>query len=400
MDSKPENFYDVIVIGAGPAGTAAAITLGKNLNFKILLADKENAPIDKVCGDALTGDSIRCLDELQLIGQIRNKGHVMNSADVYPFGNKTHFSLESEIITLQRSELSSILNRKALLNPNCHFKQLLFNGEIRQDGNNYQVDFLEPFTNASVTFICSYVVVAIGCQNDKCLYALRTLPFKQPDGVAYRGYYRAKWNITVPTAIFFYFTKKGYFWAFPMKDGFFNVGCGFENGYVKTDLKKVLFSHIEKLNKEFETEGEWEEAPKGAMLRSGLPDYKKLSYGNVLFAGESLASTYPFTGEGIGKALETGISAGNSIFQAFRMGQIASEVYNKHITEKLWPFYKPYFSAKTLFTNRLISPIAFILFCKSQRLQKIMSNIISEKSLPHEFSISKKLLQLLKKKKK
>jgi len=229
---------------------------------------------------------------------------------------------------------------------------------------------------------------------------MRNIPFKQPDGVALRGYYTAKWNISVPTVIFFSSTRKGYFWAFPMKDGFFNVGCGFENGHKKTDLKKVLSEHIEKLNKEFGTEGTWEEAPKGAFLRSGLTDFNKMSYANVLFAGENLSSTYPFIGEGIGKALETGIMAGTSILQSYRIGNItSSEHYNKTITEKLFPYYKPYFTAKSLFTNRLISPLAFAIICRSSRLQKIISNTISEKSLPHDFSISKKLLQLFKKKK-
>ncbi|HBM15143.1 MAG TPA: hypothetical protein DD381_02175 [Lentisphaeria bacterium] len=400
MNIESDNFFDAIIIGAGPAGTAAAITLGHNLNFKLLIVDKENSPIDKVSGDALTGDSIRCLTELGIMEQVRKKGHMMSHIDLYPFNNKTHFSLDSEVITLQRGELSSILNRKVMTNANCQFRQLLFNGEIREEENKYQVDFLEPFTNKILTFTCSYVVISIGCQNDKCLYTLRNIPFKQPDAVAYRGYYSAKWDITFPRAIFFSLTRKGYIWVFPMKDGFYNVGCGFECTSPKTDLKKVLLNHIEKLNKEFGTEGAWEEAPKGAFLRSGLINYSKMSYGNVLFVGETISSTYPFTGQGVGKALETGIRAGSSILESFRLGHISSsELYNKTITEKIKPYFKSYNTAKSLFTNRLISPLAFSVIIRNLRLQKYISNILSEKSLPHDFSISKKIIDLLKKKK-
>ena len=47
--------FDVVIVGAGPAGCAAAYMLAGN-GLKIALIDKESFPRDKICGDALGGD--------------------------------------------------------------------------------------------------------------------------------------------------------------------------------------------------------------------------------------------------------------------------------------------------------------------------------------------------------
>jgi flavin-dependent dehydrogenase len=49
-----ENQYDIIVIGAGPAGSTAARFLSDKYNKKVLLLDKEKFPRDKPCGGYLT----------------------------------------------------------------------------------------------------------------------------------------------------------------------------------------------------------------------------------------------------------------------------------------------------------------------------------------------------------
>jgi Dehydrogenases (flavoproteins) len=46
--------YDVIIVGAGPAGTSAALYANK-LGLKTVLIDKSRFPRDKICGDALSG---------------------------------------------------------------------------------------------------------------------------------------------------------------------------------------------------------------------------------------------------------------------------------------------------------------------------------------------------------
>ena len=68
---------DVLVVGAGPAGSAAAAWCARH-NLDVLLVDAEEFPRDKPCGDGLTPRAIAELDSLGLSswldGRARNKG--------------------------------------------------------------------------------------------------------------------------------------------------------------------------------------------------------------------------------------------------------------------------------------------------------------------------------------
>ena len=61
--------YDVIIVGAGPAGTAAAL-YAKKFGLKCILLDKAEFPRDKVCGDALSGKSVRVMTELDMLEDV------------------------------------------------------------------------------------------------------------------------------------------------------------------------------------------------------------------------------------------------------------------------------------------------------------------------------------------
>jgi len=55
--------YDVLIIGAGPAGTSAAMALHRS-SLSVALVDRESFPRDKICGDALSADVINQLKKL------------------------------------------------------------------------------------------------------------------------------------------------------------------------------------------------------------------------------------------------------------------------------------------------------------------------------------------------
>ncbi len=390
-------FYDVIIIGAGPAGSASAISLSTEPNLKILVVDKENFPRDKICGDGLTGDSIRCLKEIGVWEKVKNQGNSMNRIELYPFSDSRHFTIASEIITLQRKKLDHLLLNEALMNKNASFKRATFKGIIQEEAGICKTTLVDASTNQEIIIDSKFVIIAIGCQNDKSLFKTRKLPYKQPDLVALRGYYQANWKIVEPLVIFFDFSKKGYFWVFPMGDGIFNVGCGNKtNLNIKTDIKKILADNIEFLNQKHETRGEWKTEPKGAFLRTGLNNYKKMPFNNIIFAGESISSTYQFTGEGIGKALETGILASKSIIDSINKKNRKSAFYYRDLlTRQVVSRYMPYRVADVIFTKKHLSVPFYNVLCKSKRAQRFVSNILSEKTMPSKFFIFKTIFQLI-----
>jgi flavin-dependent dehydrogenase len=66
-DSAPagDTKVDVLVVGAGPAGCAAALTLSR-AGHTVVVIDKAKFPRDKICGDGLTTSALRELDALGL----------------------------------------------------------------------------------------------------------------------------------------------------------------------------------------------------------------------------------------------------------------------------------------------------------------------------------------------
>ena len=63
--TQNELITDVIIIGAGPAGCASAIELA-NQGLQVIMLDKAKFPRDKCCGDGLTTDALRILEDLGL----------------------------------------------------------------------------------------------------------------------------------------------------------------------------------------------------------------------------------------------------------------------------------------------------------------------------------------------
>ena len=233
-------FYDVIIIGAGPAGSASAISLSTEPNLKILVVDKENFPRDKICGDGLTGDSIRCLKEIGVWEKVKNQGNSMNRIELYPFSDSRHFTIASEIITLQRKKLDHLLLNEALMNKNASFKRATFKGIIQEEAGICKTTLVDASTNQEIIIDSKFVIIAIGCQNDKSLFKTRKLPYKQPDLVAVERLLSSKLedslNLWSSSLIF---QKKATFGCFSMGDGIFNVGCGNKtNLNIKTDIKK------------------------------------------------------------------------------------------------------------------------------------------------------------------
>src|SRR5882672_9975360 len=68
MSTQP-TLYDIAVIGAGPAGSAAAYFLARG-GLRVALLDKFDFPRDKTCGDGLTPRALKLLDEMGVLPQV------------------------------------------------------------------------------------------------------------------------------------------------------------------------------------------------------------------------------------------------------------------------------------------------------------------------------------------
>ncbi|HET9531617.1 MAG TPA: FAD-dependent oxidoreductase, partial [Blastocatellia bacterium] len=106
------DIWDVAIAGAGPAGAIAAIHLASR-GHRVLLIDKESFPRDKVCGDGLIADSIRCLKRADLYDEVLRLGYETSIGTVFS-PSRIEFNVPGQFLTLKRFVLDNLIVQKAI----------------------------------------------------------------------------------------------------------------------------------------------------------------------------------------------------------------------------------------------------------------------------------------------
>jgi flavin-dependent dehydrogenase len=178
-----------------------------------------------------------------------------------------------------------------------------------------------------------WLVLASGAQPQATI-AAGMCDRRTPSGIALRGYIRnaaLSARITSLEVVWHKRLSPGYGWIFPCGDDVFNIGVGVAQSHREgrggrhkmkdVNLREVFaaFQSLYAPAGELVEGGAWLAAAgqelKGAPLRCSL-EGARLEAPGILVTGEAAGSTYAFTGEGIGKAMETGIHAAEAILAA------------------------------------------------------------------------------------
>lgn len=315
---------DVVVVGAGPAGCAAAVHLGRQ-GCRVLLIERARRPQPKTCGDSLLPDALRALDDLGVGDQVRGAGRCLGSLEVTAPGGRT-VRLAVPSVTLQRQRLHALLQDEAV---RCGVQ--LISGEAVApllDGETVIGVNVRSERQPLFSIHAPLVILASGSRSGTlrdfgvCLQA-------EPSAVGIRAYFR---NLSgeAADALHISYDRQmfpGYGWVFPLPDGLYNIGCGlFLHGAdpSQTDLNR-LFDYFLRSFPPARAVASLEDmvgVPCSGLLRTGLAGARS-SRAGLLVAGEALGTTLPFTGEGVGKALETGLLAGQTAVEALHSGDFS-----------------------------------------------------------------------------
>jgi flavin-dependent dehydrogenase len=106
--------FDAVVVGAGPAGSAAATVLA-DLRRRVLVLEKDVFPRHKVCGEFLSADALPSLERLGARAAVEGaSGERMTRGSVHlPGGTAVSFELPTPAIGISRFRLDDLLASRA-----------------------------------------------------------------------------------------------------------------------------------------------------------------------------------------------------------------------------------------------------------------------------------------------
>ena len=320
---QPPDSCDVLVIGAGPAGSACALWLARQ-GQRVVLVDQHEFPRDKVCGDGLIPDAHRALARLGLLGEVMARAQsAQHLACIAPRGGRV--DVPGHLAVLPRRELDDIIKRGAERAGARFHAPWRFDAPVLE--SERVVGALLHTPRGPQEIRARWTVLATGAV-PQALIAAGLCDRRTPSGVAMRGYIRhaaLSASIRALEVVWHKRLGKGYGWIFPCRDGVFNIGVGLAHSHAQTgadgratmadvNLREMFknFGEVHPPAAQLLAEGEWMGALKGAPLRCSL-EGAQLSRPGLLVTGEAAGSTYAFSGEGIGKALETGMLAAEAL---------------------------------------------------------------------------------------
>ena len=134
--------YEVIIVGCGPAGIAAAKILSEN-NINLFLIEKNKFPRQKLCGGGLTNKSLKLLKQLNLnIDKISSKR--IKSVKIVAKSIQKEIELNNDIVMIERLEFD--YNNFKQINCENKFENenviSIENNVLITDKNKYQFKYI------------------------------------------------------------------------------------------------------------------------------------------------------------------------------------------------------------------------------------------------------------------
>lgn len=392
--------YDAIIVGAGPAGSSAAIYCNK-LGLNTLLLDKSIFPRDKICGDALSGKSVKILEELDLLQDLdKLDGAIINRII---FGNPNHSECELH--------LNKSLNKRHISHgfviPRKIFDNYLFKkaSDVSNVVSGFNVDDLiydksqvigvkgKSTTGESKKYFGNIV---LGADGPYSIVSRKSGLYNSDmnyTAVGLRCYYEDIEDLTDQIELHYVNeTIPGYFWIFPAGNKKANIGVGLLKSRAKKkkyNLQKILMQVINSKNfKHRFKNSKALEKPKGWNLPFG--NTKRGNYGNgFLLLGDAAGLVDPFTGEGIGNAMESGKIAADIVLKAKKINNFSNQILSEY-DKVLWEYLGSELKTSTLLLKlahyRILLNFVIDRASRNKNIKNMISGMLADEVPKTELS--------------
>jgi geranylgeranyl reductase family protein len=342
---------DAIVVGAGPAGSAAAYHLAQS-GLDVVLLEKTAFPREKVCGDGLTPRATRQLVRMGIdlspeAGWLHNRGlRILGGGHRLELDWPDLATYPPYGLVRRRLDFDEILARQAVKAGARLYESTPVTGPVLDERTGRVVGVRARTLGdrtlgesraggdgadqgPETVYRAPVVLAADGNSSRLSLSVGLRRREDRPMGVAVRTYYRSPqhdddfleswlelWDRTDPAAPKL---LPGYGWIFGMGDGTCNVGLGILNtssAFQNVDYRKLLGSWLEGTPEELGfREPNREGAVRGAALPMGFNRQPHYTNG-LMLVGDAGGMVNPFNGEGIAYAMESGEIAAEVVAQA------------------------------------------------------------------------------------
>ncbi|EOD67485.1 geranylgeranyl reductase family protein [Amycolatopsis vancoresmycina] len=354
---------EVIVVGAGPAGSTVATYLAR-AGVDVLLLEKTEFPREKVCGDGLTPRGVKQLIDLGIdtsedAGWVHSRGLRILTGDLTleldwpdltsypPYGvSRTRHDFDDLLAKLAVKAGARLYERTTVTSAITNPSGRVVGVEAKVGPEKTPVHYRAPLVLAC-DGVSARLALSAGIQKNE----------KRPMGVAVRQYYKSPrhddpfieghlelWDKSDPR------NPKllpGYGWAFPLGDGTVNVGLGMLStsaSFRNTDYRALLRQWLDGTPEEW---GYREENAIGKVGGAGLPmGFNRTPHyrDGLLLLGDAGGMVSPFNGEGISAAMESAQIAAEVVVQALarREGpsrERALEAYPRAVGELMGGYY-------------------------------------------------------------
>ena len=376
---KYTTLYDVLIIGAGPSGSNAAISY-KNLNpdLKVGLIDKSIFPRDKSCGDAIGPGVISALKRFNNQHILDNEPQVVSTTLYGPenIGIQNYIpevknKEDSIVYVIPRIDLDNrILNLAKDLDVDV-FEGYSF-VSFEKDLDNKLV--VEIKNGDNITKLGAKILVGADGANSRVRKQLNVNTNSDwHKAIAIRAYIDSPNYLEIFKERTLMFeinvsAEKGYAWAFPSKGNLLNIGIGVPLNIFKKeklDINVLLQDFITQLtNRGVVVENIRDEKSYLLPFASSRPKFKNDI--NVALIGDASSMINPMSGEGIFYGMEAGYLLAKNTYNLIDSPELTKGIadYEKAFSKR---FRKHYLSCALA---RLLLQSPFM----TKRLLKVASN--------------------------
>lgn len=359
------DFFDVIVFGAGVAGSSAAYELS-NSGLKVLVIEKDKLPRYKTCGGGVV---FKAADLLPFaFDEAIQK--TFFAADVIDHENRTQFRIERSVPVISmvmRSDFDYFILKKAA-EKGTEVKDKTEVIDIIDETNSVEVK------TPVQTFKARFIIAADGATGySMTKYKLSKNILRVPAVEAEIFTNDYMMDEYKKTARFdFGFVPHGYGWVFPKKDHL-SIGVAFMHK-VEHSIHNWFSKYLELLG--FNKKNIFKNEKHGYVIPL-IRGKAVSSIGRILFAGDTLGFADPLTAEGISYSVKTGQLAARSIVQ----NELNYEMVKKNYEETIGKVYKEIKAAKFL-SSVVYGPSAlrkFIFKHYGKGLSELLAEVITNK---------------------